>query len=133
MSEEMQSQPTPSMSAPVQPAAPTTPVPAPESAPKKSRSMLLVFSAIVVVAVILLAAAGYFYYKNNNNKNLNAYAPTNTAANYATPSAQAVSPTPVVSVESSSDLDKVVNELNSTDDSALQSDLNQANSEGNNL
>lgn len=123
----------PSMNAPVQPVAPSAPAsaPAPESAPKKSRSMVLIFSVIVVIAVVILAAAGYFYYKNN--KSQTAYAPTSTTANYATLSAQAVSPTPVVSVESSSDLDKVVNELNSTDDSTLQSDLNQANSEGNNL
>lgn len=118
------------------PAPEPTPTPAPaqpqvpEFTEKKSHKMMFVIAGILLIAVLVLGVAGYFYYKNSYKA-----APT---AVYTPPAVTvtptvATSPTPISQVKSTSDIDKVQSELNSTTDSDLQNDLNQANSEGTNL
>ncbi len=128
MAEEMQN---PTVQAP---AEQTPPVQSETNPSKSNRNMIILFSGVLSVAVVILAAAGYFYFRNSkpNYAYNNQYS---AAANPSPTSAVSVSPgpSPVSSVSSSKDLNSVMNELNSTSDKDLQSDYNQANSEGNNF
>jgi hypothetical protein len=94
----------------------------------------LLLSGFVAVAVIILASAGYLYFRNSKPN----YAYNNQYAAQASPTAKPVpsissGPSPVGTVSSQTDLDNILNELDSTTDKELQSDYNQAVSEGSNF
>lgn len=101
-----------------------------ETQKKGSRNMLVLFSVVLIFAVVLLAAGGYVYLisKNKSTANMQYTQAVPTAG-----ATQAPSPTGVSSVNNSNDLNSALNEVNGTSDTDLQNDLNQANSEGNNL
>jgi uncharacterized protein HemX len=114
----------------VQAAEPAVTAPPPEPPKTSSRNMLVLFSLVLIFAVILLAAGGYVYLLSKNKS------ASNSMYTQAVPTAvptQAPSPTGVTSVNNSSDLNSALKEVNGTSETDLQNDLNQANSEGNNL
>jgi len=120
---------------PVTSAAPTpepavqasAPAPSPASE-GKSHKMMYVVAGILVIAVLVLGVAGYSYYKNSYKAPVAYSVPTSAP----TPTVEAT-PTPLSQIENTSDIDKIQNELKNATDSGLQSDLNRANTEGNNL
>ncbi len=131
MPEEIQ-QPNPPISSASAPQPQVQPMPSQEEVAPKSgnRKMLVLFSVVLIFALVLLAAGGYLYLNSKKASQL----PAQYTQTIPSPTPVVdLSPTPVSTVSSSQDLNTVLNEVNSTTDKDLQNDLNQANSEGNNL
>ncbi len=107
---------------------PTVVSAAPPPAPKASHKKMLLALLMVVVLALVLAALGYLYLQNNSsNNNQAAQVPLSSS-----PTATA-SPTPEVSVKDTNDLDKALNEVNSTNTSTIESEFNQAVTESKSL
>lgn len=122
----------------LEPAVVQEPQPAPPSSPNGNRKMLIVLGVIGVLIIAVLVGV-YFYTKNMSQNQLGISGQSaqnngnSSSESVATATKATPTPTPITAVNSSGDLTKLLNELDSTNTSSMQSDYNNAVSESSNL
>lgn len=94
-------------------------------APKSNKKLLIILLLVLVLAAVVGGVA-YFYVMGNKSANKQAYVPPQKQS-------VSVSPTPEVSVNSISQLDSAVNEVNGVSTTTMESEFNQAVTEAKSL